>query len=138
MFTTTPTLNTRTHILELTRDREIPITYEQYKAIKIMQKIDKYNDPLEIRDPDSWQIIHDGLMRDIIWFREIERRSDWWDRYVCDFAVRHPIQDTCNCSNTYRMPPIVFRSKMIELYPWRYSSTLTVNEKNTVLKSIII
>ena len=43
----------RTHILELTREREIPITEQQYKALKLAQKLAGYNDALEIRDPDT-------------------------------------------------------------------------------------
>jgi hypothetical protein len=45
--------NPRTHILELTKDREIPITEQQYRALKSAQKLAGYNDALEIKDPDT-------------------------------------------------------------------------------------
>lgn len=126
-------IHPRTHILELTKDREIHITQEQYRALKIAQKISSYNESLEIRDPDTWKILHDWLWKDFAWFREIERSSNGQDRYVCDFSTRHPMQEICDCSNKYNIPPVLFREKMNQLFPHRYAITLSAQEKNTIL-----
>jgi hypothetical protein len=130
------TTNPRTHTLLLTHDRSIQITESQYKSIKAMQKLYKWTDPLEIRDIDSWKILHDGLMKDIVGFREIERGDSSGMQWVCDFATRHGLKDPCNCAVKYNMPPIVFRFKLNELYPWKYASTITEEEKSKILTAI--
>lgn len=127
--------NIRTHILELTKDREIPITTEQYKAIKTSQQLDKWNDPLEIHDPDTGKILHDWLIKDILGFREIEKSNHVGSKYVCDFAIRHPISEECKCSENYRKYPIDFRKKAYSLFK-KYPIALTISERKTVLDSI--
>jgi len=126
----------RTHILELTREREIPITEQQYKALKSDQKLAGYNDALEIRDPDTWKVLHDGLWKDFAWFRELERQNTSWMRYVCDFATRHTMNESCDCHVKYWVFPIEFKTKLWELYPNKYPSTITEHEKQTILKSL--
>lgn len=131
------TKNLRTHILELTKDREIPITQEQYKAIKNMQRLEKYTDPLEIRDADTGKMLHDWLMRDIIWFREVERSEYIGSQFVCDFWIRHPINDPCDCSEKYWMSPIVFRTALYSLYPnVTNAKQITPEMRNKILSSL--
>lgn len=128
--------NLRTHILELTRDREIPITELQYKQLKNAQKLAWYNDTLEIRDPDTWKILHDGLWKDFTWFRELERTDASWMRYICDFATRHTMNEDCKCHEKYWLYPIEFKQKLWELYPSKYPSTITEQEKMNILKAM--
>lgn len=128
--------NPRTHILELTRDREIPITEMQYKQLKASQKLSSYNDVLEIKDPDTWKILHDWLWKDFAWFKELERVDTSDLRYICDFATRHPISESCGCPEKYWFYPVEFRSKLYELYPNKYPSTITEDEKREILKSM--
>ena len=129
--------NPRTHILELTRDREIPITEHQYTSLKQAQRLSSYNDVLEIKDPDTWAMLHDWLWRDFSGFREIKK--PWWNYtwWICDYATHHTMsEDTCNCHSKYNFPPIVFRTKLFELFPLKYPSTITNQEKQIILKAI--
>lgn len=126
--------NIRTHILELTKDREIPITTEQYNAIKASQQLDRWNDPLEIHDPDTGKILHDWLMKDILGFREIEKSNHVGSKYVCDFAIRHPISEECKCSVNYRKFPVDFRMKAWELYQ-KYPIQLSDSQRISVLNA---
>lgn len=128
--------NPRTHILELTKDREIPITEKQYKMLKANQKLANYSDSLEIKDPDTWKILHDGLWKDFLWFRELERADTSNMRYVCDFANRHHMTESCNCSVKYWLYPIEFKQKLWELYPNKFPSTITEQEKQIILKAL--
>lgn len=128
------TKNLRTHILELTKDREIPITQEQYKALKNAQKIASYNDALEIHDPDTQKILHDGLWKDFVWFRELERSEHVGASIICDFWNRHPIHESCDCSDKYKISPIIFRMKLAEKYPnIKYSRQITWKIRNEIL-----
>lgn len=130
------TTNTRTHILELTKDREIPITEKQYKQLKASQQLAWYNDTLEIHDADTGKLIHDWLWKDFSWFREIQRSNVSGAKYVCDYWIRHPISESCTCSNKYKMPPIIFRAFLRELYPSvQYPSQVTPEMRNKILSS---
>lgn len=125
--------NPRTHILELTKDREIPITEHQYKQLKNAQKLAGYNESLEIRDPDTWKLLHDGLWKDFAWFRELQRTDTSWMRYVCDFWNRHTMNEVCECSKKYGIYPIEFKTKLWEIYPNKYPSTITIDEQREIL-----
>lgn len=131
------TTNLRTHILELTRDREIPITEQQYKALKNAQKLAGYNDTLEIHDADTWKILHDGLWKDFSWFRELPKSPHVWASFICDFWIRHPIHESCTDSEKYGVSPIVFRTALFSIYPnIKHSSQITPEMRNKVLESI--
>lgn len=130
------TKNIRTHMLELTKDREIPITQEQYKALKNAQKLAGYNDTLEVRDADSWKLLHDGLWKDFSWFREIPKSEHVWATFICDFWIRHSIHETCECSEKYKISPIAFRTAVRSIYPEvKYPSQVTGEMRNKVLSS---
>ncbi len=60
-----------------------------------------------------------------------------WTRYVCDFATRHSMNESCNCHEKYNVFPIQFKQKLWELYPDKYPSTITESEKQIILKSLI-
>lgn len=131
------THNLRTHILELTKDREIPITEQQYKALKSAQKLAGYNDALEIRDPDTWKMLHDGLWKDFAWFRELERSKHVWASYICDFWISHPIHESCSDIQKFKVSPIVFRTALWALYPnVKYPSQVTPEMRTKVLYSL--
>ncbi len=129
------TTNPRTHILELTKDREIPITENQYQKLKIDQKLANYSDSLEIHDADTGKTLHDWLWRDYLWFREIVRQQNGWDRYVCDFAVRHSMHEVCECKDKYGIFPIQFTEWLNKMFPMRHATTITPSEKNLILSS---
>lgn len=58
-----------------------------------------------------------------------------WTRYVCDFATRHQMNESCNCHLEYWIFPIQFKQKLWELYQDKYPSTITESEKQIILKS---
>ena len=130
------TNNPRTHILELARDKEIMITTEQYKGIKSMQAINRFSDPLEIHDADTNKIIHDGLMKDILWFREIPKQ-ECSAKWICEFWTRHDMHRSCECQERYNMSPVVFTNMMMKLYPDKYNSTLTPEEIKHIISKIV-
>lgn len=130
------TIHPRTHILELTKDREIRITEIQYKKLKQDQKLAWFNDALEIRDPDTWKILHDGLWKDFSWFREIHRQDSSGMNAVCDFWNRHSIFQECDCHIKYWFSHIKFQNIMIKMYPNKYPMTLTSEERNNILKKL--
>ena len=125
----------RTHILELTRDREIFITERQYKQLKADQKLASFSQPLEIHDADTGKLIHDWLWKDVAWFRELVRQDTTGTNWICDFATRHPIHELCDCKEKYNLFPVEFRTKVYELYPMKFTSNITEEEKRVVLKS---
>lgn len=130
------TKNLRTHILELTKDREIPITQEQYIKLKNAQKLAWYNDTLEVFDADTKKLLHDGLWKDFAWFREIERSNLSGSNFVCDFWNRHTIHEDCKCSEKYNVSPIVFRTAVFSIYPnIKYPTQITPEIRNKVLAS---
>lgn len=125
----------RTKIAILSDDREIAITNKQYDTIKADQMIGKFSDPIVIRDPDTKEILFDGKIWAIKEFRDIKNNSNWFDRYICDFATRHSIKESCECADKYWIFPIDFRYKMHEMFPNKHSSQLTLQEKNSILES---
>lgn len=126
-------LHLRTHILELTRDRAIRITAEQYRAIKASQAIDKWNDPLVITDPETKKVMHDWLMKDILGFQEVVVDRTLMN-FVCDFANRHPVSDTCTCKDIYGIYPFVFAKRIWDLFK-KNPSEITQEQKNQVHES---
>lgn len=132
------TNNLRTKIVILSDDREIAITEQQYLAIKADQNVWKYNDPVLIRDADTKETLFDGKIWAIREFRDIKRNENTWNMYVCDYATRHTIHESCNCQEKYWVHPIEFRMKMHDMFPMKYASTLTKEEKSQILKNIVI
>lgn len=128
----------RTKIAILSDDREIAITNKQYDTIKADQMIGKFSDPIVIRDPDTKEILFDGKIWAIREFRDIKRNENAWNMYVCDYATRHTIHESCNCQEKYWIYPVEFRMKMHEMFPLKYASTLTNEEKNQIIKNIVI
>lgn len=128
--------NPRTHVIELTRERELFITEKQYKALKSAQKLANFWDSLEIHDADTGKIIHDWLWKDFTGFRELVRVDTSGTKWICDFATRHPLNETCDCKDKYDLFPVEFRTKLYELYPLKFPSTITDDEKRTILKAL--
>ena len=128
--------NPRTHVIEFTKDRELFITEKQYKALKSAQKLANFSDALEIHDADTGKIIHDWLWKDFTGFRELVREDTSGMKWVCDFATRHSMHDKCECKERYWLFPVEFRTKLYELYPTKFPSTITEQEKQIILKSL--
>lgn len=131
------TNNLRTKLVILSDDREIAITEQQYLAIKADQNVGKYNDPVLIRDADTKETLFDWKIWAIKEFRDIKINENAWNKYVCDFATRHTIHESCTCHEKYWVYPVEFRMKMHEMFPLKYASTLTNEEKNQILKNIV-
>jgi hypothetical protein len=104
--------------------------------LKSAQKLAGYNDALEIKDPDTWKILHDWLWKDFAWFRELERIDSSNLRYVCDFSTRHTMNESCNCKEKYDLYPVEFRTKLYELYPTKFPSTINSEEKWKILNAL--
>ena len=130
--------NIRTKILILSDEREIPITESQYNAIKADQNIWRFSDPITIRDPDTQKILFDWKIWAIKEFRDIKSSYSWWDRCICDFWVRHMMEESCWCMERYGVFPIEFRLKLHEVYPKIYARDLTDSQRSTVLSQIKI
>lgn len=59
-----------------------------------------------------------------------------WDKYICDFWTRHTLKENCNCPKTYWIYPTEFKTRLWELYTTKFPSTITEQEKQTILKSL--
>lgn len=57
-------------------------------------------------------------------------------KYVCDFATRHPMKEMCDCDKKYDLFPVEFRTRLYDLYPLEFPSTITIEQKNAILKSL--
>ena len=117
--------------------KNIPLSKEMAETLRANLKqwyhtqymtIPKIDDPL---GEPAWE----GRAWDVV----IKKNELWTSKgvkYICDFATRHPINDSCNCVEEYRMPAIVFRHKLNELYPKKNTTTITPEEKEKILSDL--
>lgn len=117
--------------------KNIPLSEEMATTLRANLKqwyhtqymtIPKIDDPL-------WEPAWEGRAWDVT-IKKNELWSSKGMKYICDFATRHPINDTCNCSIEYDLFPVEFRTKLFELYPTKFPSTITEEEKKIILNSL--
>lgn len=54
-------------------------------------------------------------------------------QFICDFWIRHNMQDKCNCPLRYRVFPAMFSAKKYELYGQKYPWDLSDMERNNII-----
>jgi len=125
------TKNQRTHILILRDWRQLNITQEQYWTIKLARQDWKRNDPLEVKDPDTWFIIYDWELGDV---KEFKQRSFWTHTYnaICDFWARHPIREweyNCECEKQWKYTGDKLKDFVRDKYNVSYPQDITIEMK---------
>lgn len=66
--------------------------------------------------------------------KKIETLSNPDAHYICDFWIKHLVQQTCECNEKYKVSPIVFRVALHSIYPnVKYPREVTWEMRNKVL-----
>jgi len=111
--------NTRTHIVILRDGRKFNITQDQYSTLKLNRQDFKRNDPLEIRDADTKELLYDWEMWDIKEFQERKQDPSLYGAvYICDFWTRHSINEwgVCNCWKDFDCIGTIFKDKLKSMW----------------------
>lgn len=126
------TTKLRTHKV-LIKDEKIAITQEQYDTLKTAKFRGKATDLIEVRDPDTNRLIFNGELREIKEFFEIERGNMDGMQWICDFGVRHDMNEQCNCYDTYKVRPWEYRYKCHKMFAGKHRNNFTEQERRLVL-----
>ncbi len=113
--------------------RNIPLDELDKKIIEDLKASNKYSAFIQIW---SWKDKFNGEVSMVQEITEVKSASSSGIVWVCDYASRHTLHETCNCFPKYRILGIEFTTKMAELYPKKYTSTLSPQEKANILASI--
>jgi len=128
--------NIITHYAILRDDTKIPLTEDQYNKVEFNKVNEKWTFLQKIIDPNNWQQLYNGEIGYIKGFQEVKRKDMTWIRFVCDFWTKHVINEECFCWKKYNTTPIIFRQKMVELFPNLNSNDLTDEQRMIILKAI--
>lgn len=133
----TPTINNSHKITNyaILKDSRVPLTKLQFDKIEFSKNTEKSNKLIEVRDP----ITNNQLFYWEIWsikgFSEIKQDSYKWKNYICDFAIRHPLNAECLCKEKYNLFWIEFKVQAIKLFWVHYMQDLSELQRTEVLRS---
>ena len=121
-------------------DKKFPLTQDQTDALRLILKNESFGKYVcipDIQDP-LWEPVWEWRA----WEIKITKKQSSWinslSRWICDFWVRHMMEESCWCMEKYGVFPIEFRLKLHEVYPKIYARDLTDSQRNTVLSQIKI
>lgn len=118
-------------------DKKFPLTSDQAHSLRelLMQSATtKYIMIPNPKDP-IWEPLWEWRAGSVV-VKKIETISDTDAHYICDFWIKHLVKQTCECSEKYKVPPIVFRTALRSIYPQvKYPRDITWEMRNKVLAS---
>lgn len=118
-------------------DKKFPLTSDQ--AFSLRELLMQSTTTKYIMIPNPREPLGEPLWEGRAWsviIKKVEVRADPDAYYVCDFGIKHAIQETCTDTNKFKIPPIVFRTALRELYPnIKYPRQVTPEIRNRILAS---
>lgn len=118
-------------------DKKLPLTQEQADTLRCILKESSTTKYIMIPDPKDplGEPLWEGRAWNVV-VKQIEWKVDPDAHYICDFGIKHLVHETCECSEKYKISPIVFRTAVWSIYPEvKYTSQVTPEIRNKVLAS---
>lgn len=131
-----PSIHKITHYAILRDDTKIPLTEEQFEKVEFNKVNEKSTFLQKISDLNTWKVIYNWEIWAIKGFQEIKKQDNSNIRYICDFGLKHPINEECWCKNKYWIFWVQFRYKAHQMFPNKfYMQDLSEEQRLQVLKT---